>query len=554
MRSRFAIAAIVAVAGLTYGRLFYGVEFTDEAFYIAVPYRFVLGAQPLVDETNIVQQTPAVLLYPFVALWHWLVGLEGIVLYARHLHFLFTVGVAVAVFVPLRRVLDDSFSSAVCATAAIAFVPFGIHALSYNTFASGFFTAGCFLGAGWSIRGGRSFLVGAGCAHGLAIFTYPTFALPVACCFAVLYAAARPRSVRALMPGLVPTAAATLLTVAFFAHRGIGTIDDLVTQTADFGDQGGGLGELADIASFVWTSFAHKYVAAALLVAAAAARLWRPGAAVVPLLLLPVAALPADLRTSASANIYVTCFALLGPVVFILLLRDNAVARRLLLLIWIPAAVAGVTTALSSANGPINVAIGFFPALIATAALIGLALQRVSPADFAPAVVLLAIGVALQYLSVYRDAGIQHLTTLVGDGAYAGIHTTAAKRDFLTALDRDLSATAGAECTIVFYDAFPAGYLLGHGKPATNATWLLDVQDGRKDRYQRLLLDYYERHGGLPDVAVRLDRIPLTASASIDQTYAATEPLEQAFGDRYATVRAEDGYQIKRARQSSCRS
>ena len=135
-----------------------------------------------------------------MALWHWLVGLEGIVLYARHLHFLFTVGVAVAVFVPLRRVLDDSFSSAVCATAAIAFVPFGIHALSYNTFSSGFFTAGCFLGAGWSIRGGRSFLVGAGCAHGLAIFTYPTFALPVACCFAVLYAAARPRSVRALIP------------------------------------------------------------------------------------------------------------------------------------------------------------------------------------------------------------------------------------------------------------------------------------------------------------------------------------------------------------------
>lgn len=553
MRSRFAIAAVVAMAGLTYGRLFYGVDFTDEAFYVAVPYRFVLGAQPLVDETNIVQQTPAVLLFPFVALWHWLVGIEGLVLYARHLHFLFTAGVAASVLVSLRRLLDDSVSSAVYAAAAVAFVPFGIHALSYNTFASGFFTAGCFLGAAWAIRGGRSFLVGAGCAHGLAIFTYPTFALPVACCFAVLYAASRARSLRALVPALVPTAIGMLVTVAFFVHRGFGTIDALVAQTADFGDQGGGLGEVADIASFVWTSFTYKYAAAALLLAAAVARLWRPGAALAPLVLLPVAALPADLRTSASATIYVTSFALLAPFLVAVLLRDNALARRLLLLIWIPAAVAGVTTALSSANGPINVAIGFFPALIATAALIGLALQRVSRADLVPAVVLLAIGVALQYLSVYRDAGIQHLTTSVADGPYAGIYTTAAKRDFLTALDRDLGAAVGPDCRIVFYDTFPAGYLLGHGRPATNATWLLDVADEDEVRYQRLLLDYYDRHGGLPDVAVRLDRIPLTSSDTFEQDYAPEEPLQRVFGrSGYELRDTESGYSISERRGTTC--
>ena len=493
--------------------------------------------------------------YPFVALWHWLVGLEGIVLYARHLHFLFTAGVAAAVFVSLRRLLDDSFSSAVYATAAIAFVPFGIHALSYNTFASGFFTAGCFLGAAWAIRGGRGFLVGAGCAHGLAIFTYPPFVLPVACCFAALYAASRPRSVRALMPGLVPAAAVTLLTVAFFAHRGIGTIDDLVTQTADFGDQGGGLGELADIASFLWTSFAHKYVAAALLVAAAAARLWRPGAALLPLLLLPLAALPADLRTSASANIYVTCFALLAPFVFVLLLRSNALARRLLLLVWIPAAVAGVTTALSSANGPINVAIGFFPALIATAVLVGLALQRVSPADFAPAVVLIAVGVALQYLSVYRDAGIQHLTTRVGEGPYAGIYTTAAKRDFLTALDRDVSGAAGPECTDRLLRRFP-GRLSARPWPGGDECNLAPRCPGREQgplsttparllRATRRASRRCRAARSDPAHCVELDRPDVRRSRA---------PGASVRRTRYATVRAEDGYRIKRARQSSCRS
>ena len=337
----------------------------------------------------------------------------------------------------------DRSSSAVFASAAIAFVPFGIHGLSYNTFATGFFTAGCFLGAAWAMDGRRALLVAAGCAHAFAVFTYPTFLLPVACCFAVLYASTRPRSLRALVPGLLPAAIGAVATVVFFVHRGIGTIDDLVQQTSEFGDQGGDLGELTDIVSFVWSNFTYKYAAAALLIAAAVARRWRPGAALVPLLFVPVAALPADLRTSASANVYMTSFALLAPFVF-LLVRDSTLGRKLLLLVWLPAAVAGVTTALSSANGPISLAIGFFPALIVTAVLIALVLERVPWADFAPAVVLLAIGVALQYLSVYRDAGIQHLTTPIDDGAYAGIYTTSVKRDFLETLESDLEVASRA--------------------------------------------------------------------------------------------------------------
>jgi hypothetical protein len=213
-----------------------------------------------------------------------------------------------------------------------------------------------------------------------------------------------------------------------------------------------------------------------------------------------------------------------------------------------------LTTAISSANGPIAVAIGFFPALIVTAVMIGLVLRRVSAADFAPAVVLLAVGVAIQYLSVYRDDGITNLTTPVGDGAYAGILTTSAKRDYLRTLERDLAAASGPECRILFYDTFPAGYLLGHGRPATNATWLLDVADDDEARYQQLLLDYYEEHGGLPDVAVRVDRIPLTASDASIQAYAEQEPLERVFaGPGYENAAVSEDYRITRARRSACR-
>ena len=557
-RVALAIVSLAVVAALTYIRLYFGVDFTDESFYTAVPYRFVLGARPLIDETNIVQQTPGVLLFPFVKLWESVVGLDGMILYARHLHFLFSAAVAFALFVSLRRILGDRSLSAVLAAAAVAFVPFGIHGLSYNTFSTGFFAAGCFLGAAWLSDGSRRSLAAAGAAQGLAVFTYPPFALPVGCFFVALYLNSRPRSLRSIAPAFLPAAMGMLVTVVFFVHDGTGTIRDLVQRTSEFGDQGGGVGELAAILSFVSTSFTYKYAAAALLLAALALRAWKAWTAVLPLLVLPFAALPAELGASTSSNEFVTNAALLAPVLF-LFRRDSVAGRRLLAVVWLPAAAAGVTTALSSANGGINVAIGFFPALIVTGALLALAIQGAvrdggSPIDLAPAVALVAIGVALQYLSVYRDAGIQHLTSRVSNGAYAGIYTTPEKRNFLIALERDLAAVSAPSCRIVFYDAFPAGYLLGHGRPATNATLLLGVKDDQVARYEDLLLAYYEKQGWLPDVVVRLDEIPLAGTAGALQTYATTEPLERTFGGAgYVKAHSGHGYSIRRRLDQTCR-
>ena len=343
-RVALAIVSLAVVAALTYIRLYFGVDFTDESFYTAVPYRFVLGARPLIDETNIVQQTPGVLLFPFVKLWESVVGLDGMILYARHLHFLFSAAVAFALFVSLRRILGDRSLSAVLAAAAVAFVPFGIHGLSYNTFSTGFFAAGCFLGAAWLSDGSRRSLAAAGAAQGLAVFTYPPFALPVGCFFVALYLNSRPRSLRSIAPAFLPAAMGMLVTVVFFVHDGTGTIRDLVQRTSEFGDQGGGVGELAAILSFVSTSFTYKYAAAALLLAALALRAWKAWTAVLPLLVLPFAALPAELGASTSSNEFVTNAALLAPVLF-LFRRDSVAGRRLLAVVWLPAAAAGGTLA-----------------------------------------------------------------------------------------------------------------------------------------------------------------------------------------------------------------
>ena len=60
-------------------------------------------------------------------------------------------------------------------------------------------------------------------------------------------------------------------------------------------------------------------------------------------------------------------------------------------------------------------------------------------------------------------------------------------------------------------------------------------------------------HGGLPDIVVRLDRIPLEDKTVVEQTYGTQEPFERTFSaTRYATARDRYGYRILRKRDSAC--
>ena len=94
--------------------------------------------------------------------WRELVGVDGVVLFVRHLQFLFSLLVAAAVFVALRSVLRSGSAALLAAVAAVAFVPFDIHSLSYNTLGSGLFTAGCLLASAHSRRSRASGRVVAG--------------------------------------------------------------------------------------------------------------------------------------------------------------------------------------------------------------------------------------------------------------------------------------------------------------------------------------------------------------------------------------------------------
>ena len=540
------IAVAVAVLVVTYRRLWYGVDLTDESFYVVLPYRLVLGARPFVDETSVTQQTTAILLYPFVRAWYAAAGMTGIVLFVRHLQLVLSLVVAFAVYGSARLLLDAR-RAAVVALACVAFVPFAIHSVSYDSAGSALFTAGCLLGLRPLIEPRRrwSGIVGGVCL-GLAAFAYPPLLIPVAFSVAVQLVLRRGR-------GIVGAALALGLPLAgmgaLVAGAGLSKVVDDYRRSSTFLGQAGGTAKVAEIARHTWTTFPMWWVVLPALALLGLVWRYRRVLALPLLLALPILVLPQTLDSFRASLDYAAHFGLLGLPLFFLVRRRRG-ALPLLLAVWLPGFVAGLTTAYSSANGGVNFAVGGFATAIATAVFLVLACEdalvsvpRVDARIVAlvPAVAVLAVLAIADTWPVYRDSNLSALTARVPSGPYAGLVTTPWKARYVVRMQHDLSRF-GERCTILFFDDFPAGYLLSDAKPDTNGAWTATVASNLTAPYERQLLGYYGRRG-YPDVVVIVRRIPYAArSSGRSILYRTNEPLVAAVRSR--------GYQLVRWRRA----
>lgn len=549
---------VLAVLAAALYRLPYGVDLQDEPMHLASSHRFAHGAQPYVDELLSSPQNAAVLLAPAVRLYEAVEGREGIVLFSRRLYLLFTIAAAAALAWGL-----SAFASWKAATlsslAAVAFVPFGLPEFHQNTLALPFFAIGCVLGlsAGVARRQARARAVVGGLAHGLAVFVYP-FLLPAVLAFAVgLFLLRRewsPSPLRLYAPAAcVPLAGLVLLGLA----AGVGNVQAAYEYAVDYVGQGGGLGKVAETLRYRSAAFPNKALAA-LVVGAILVLHWRrPRLAPLLLVLLPLVPLArGELETSVGSSDYLVNVGLLGAVAAVLAWRDRE-ARLLFLALWLPALVAGFAVSWASSNDGQNFAIGFFPGVLATLLLTGTLLQRAFgqrvrrvPAGIAgvlPALVVVAVLMAFTYSSVYRDEPIRELDAVIPAGPYEGTVTTQAKRRYIVRLEDDLRRAASADETIAVFDALPLAYLLSPSRPLTNTAWSLDVPD--QPAYRRLVLDYYERRGELPDIVLRVRRVPLARKETVVLEYGPDDPLDRFLAThRYERVLQKPEYTIFRRR------
>jgi len=562
-----AIGVAAAALLLTWLRLFVGMDLRDESFYVLVPWRWALGDKPFVQEQTLAQ-IPGFVMYPFVKLFAVIRAYDvtGYVLYMRHLYLLMMIGVAVAEFLLLRRLVRWELA-ALAATVYVTCIFWATPQLSYNTIALAFLTLGAALGARVVLLGkGRRFAVASGAAFAVAVAAYPSllFIVPFYAVFFVFAQGRRtaamvaegafvhppdpegpptgPRAWRALSAWVIGGALVLVpfsLLMLSFGLRNLMRSWHFTMSGARVLHQLGGASKALVVAQgfWHWITWRPDLIVAALL-AYLVFRRW-PRVGRMLLATLPVALWLAAQRAMLGASGYVQIYALMTPYLYLFIPRERReTGAKLLIWVWAPAMIAGAMTAYTSAAGYVNSAVGLAPALIAGGLFLAWALEAVgrptAPARglsasslpsgdgeaglpsassrnagvpwLALAVLTAIIGVTVmfQFQFQQRDVSYSALTSRFDSGPWWGIKVMPERRRLLDSYAADLHAQALPDDKLLVMYEGSGYYLYWNGDIAANTYWL--VADAKTGQLPQTTISYYRRHRIVPTLVVNLIR------------------------------------------------
>jgi len=531
-----ASSAVFGVAALAvYARLFFGADLTDESFYVALPYSFTLGHRPFVDELA-VHQFAALLVRPVVDGYLAVVGsAAGLVLFLRHLYFACSIGCAL-LFRSYAQNFVGKGPATLLAAISVAYVPFHIPSLSYNTVAYLGLFSGTVLLASACLPGRHSSRLFAGTLLlGVATFAYPTLVVVTIPALALALAAfclSRDRELwRAALVfvALGGSMAAGWAAWQLVHHDAFAQVPRMLELSDAMGQQGGGSVKLLKL--FIEARLQGLYIVLLLLLLAglASTLLWRPARsfALPACLLLGPALLFIDRFFEDFTEPYTSApfvFTTIAPAALAFL----AVSRRSLprphwvslALVIVPPLLAGAAIAWASANGLRNATLGLMPAALASLMGLGICIptdsepQAGAPTSVSPAkpglafslllTSLLAFQLVQLWTEVYRDSPIVALTEPVAQGAWQGLRTTPRRRELIAGMEEDLERVRGDAESVLFLDYFPAGYLMSDLRPRTPALWLfpgLNRYQGTR-ALRRIYAQAFEDPQQLPDLVV----------------------------------------------------
>ncbi|MBK7878780.1 MAG: hypothetical protein IPJ77_24235 [Planctomycetes bacterium] len=485
--ARLASAAFVLVVlALTFERLFLGVDFGDEATYVALPWRFLLGDRPFVDEINLIQ-TSGFFTLPLVWAWHAVTGgLDGVVLFLRCAWF------AASVLVWLwtaRRFAPalGAWGARIVALPVVAAVFLGIPTFSYNTLASGFFLGGLVVQHAAARSGARRTWLAAGVLHGFATVAIPTYLIAALAGLAASLVLSRDRRGAAFVAYAAGGVLALFPFIPFLG--GIGH-DTFAFGYAYTGGSGAWLVKLRTIAWQTWRIVPHKAVVLSLL--GAFVVFAKVGASVRPfggsaragsmpartLAIVALAAVVALLvpgRGAIDSSVHVFLVALLGP--FVLpFVADRSTARTWFVGLWLPGFAAGIVAAWTSGNAVANAGFGALPAALVTLAAIASfaregreGLRADAAAALVPAI--FALVLLQEQRAIYLDDAPEKLVARMEEGPFRGLMTTPEKKAWLDEVSAAVRASAAGHERVLAVVHFPLAYLLTDRPPATRTAW-----------------------------------------------------------------------------------
>lgn len=491
-----AATTFAATLVLSWHRLRYGVDLSDESFYAVVTQRYVLGDRPYVDEVNL-RQTSSLLTVPFYWLYlHLTGGTDGVMLFLRHLYLGVQLLVAACVYRFAVRLVPRSLSL-LAAALPVSFVPFTIPAPSYNTLGALLFAAGMALSLS-SVFGGteRRALVVAGVLHGLASVAYAPLGL-VVLVYAGCLAAGLPDRWRGALRYVAGVAGA----VVCFAVLILPSLVEGLPKALAF--------EGMLTRPRTWDKVGVIFQALVALAPTAPA----------PVTTLAVAVLLAYSFPRARGTIFIAAVLLtlwhfnrvrvrgfgmwadnltLHDALYLGLLTGvfalfTAERRAWLLGACLPGILAGLVTALASDNrGCMNAGIGLASVMF----LVPIVLTRALPAPGRLPSGLLFVGLAViplwmvykNYQDCYYEGPVVRQTTRVDGGPFSGMYTDAGKAKRVVALQAAVKQVHPAGERMVVYWDNPGIYLMAAARPALPIAWT--------DPRTRIavMLDYYRAH------------------------------------------------------------
>ena len=550
----FAAFALVVVA-LTVERLFLGVDFGDEATYVALPWRFLLGDRPFVDEINLIQ-TSSFFTVPLVWAWSKLAGgLDGVVLFLRFAWLAASVGLGLWTARAFAPALG-TWGARLVALPIVAAVFLGIPTFSYNTLASGFFLAGLVAQNAAARSGARRTWLVAGILHGFAVIAIPTYLLAALVALAATLVLAMERRGGAFLAYAVGGVLALVPFVPFLA--GLGR-DTFAFGYAYTGGSGAWLAKLRTIAWQTWRIVPEKKVVLPLL-GAFVAFAWlgarrrpftgaRAGStalrtfALVALVL--VIALVVPQRGTIDSSVHVFLVALLGPFVAPFV-ADRDRARAWFVGVWMPGFAAALVAAWTSGNAVANAGFGALPAALATLALLASfareereGLRADAAAALAPAI--LALVLVQEQRSIYLDDAPEKLVARMEDGPFRGLYTTPEKKAWLDDVSSAVRDSAKGRERIVAVVHFPLAYLLTDLRPATRTVWGFACppeQDWDCDARFKADLEHFATHDV---VVVELRRLYYSSTEIRDQP---AGRVSAAVRERFRPELERDGFSI----------
>ncbi|MBI1861461.1 MAG: hypothetical protein HYR96_11145 [Deltaproteobacteria bacterium] len=510
-RPRVVVIVALVFIGLVLIRQFFSCDFTDEALHLAMSYRFALGDTPFKDEYMSIQSA-ALLTLPIVrGFVHFNSGTEGIVLFSRLCFFLFSLSTTLAIYISLRRRVEDSLAL-MASLVSLAYVHYNIPNFFYNSISMHCLAAGLFLGTDerrWPQFAAGSFLA-------TAAIAYPTLPIAIAV-YVFLNPTVRTKQalfgasliVFAMLPSLIGTSTQRLI--------------EIIQYTSSDQDKLGGWHKWVVIARQITGEWwAPSYTTAILSIFWAGLR-WSPTVwALIPILLIFKTPSHSFMRSGQE----IFWFAILAP---LFLPWKN----RWWMAIAVASLVAGLTTAWTSSQTLYSAPLGLLPLAVLTVAYLTRSTCRLSWLPAAAAI--FALVVAL-YQSSYRDRPLPLLTARLDRGPYKGIWTTAKRKAHYDGLLDEIRSLENDQGRIIFYDCFPGGYLMTKMKPATHSVWML-----RNPGTRSLFTREYSASKSPHDIAVRIDS---SFDGSEGFTTAAPDPFDEMITRDLDTVVQTESHRI----------